>query len=70
MLPPKSLDFTIQKATQLESIPHSLVDMFEPIGAQVYPSKVPGYNDEHVVYLLQTPFNTRTIFGICTYQDL
>lgn len=46
------LTWNIQKTTQLQSIPSSLVDVLESVGAKVNASKISRHDDEYIVDVL------------------
>ena len=43
----------VQKASKFERVARGLVDVLEPIGAQVYPAKVARNDDEDIIDLLR-----------------
>ena len=66
----------IQEPTELERVARGLVDVLEPVGAEVDPAKVARNDDEDVVDLLRLSKSSRQRLGANkyslrrTYQDL
>ena len=53
----------IQEPTELERVARGLVDVLEPVGAEVYPAEVARNDDEDVVDFLRLSISFRQRLG-------
>ena len=56
----------VQEPAKLERVARGLVDVLEPVGAEVYPAKVARNDDEDVVNLLRLSISSRQRLGANT----